>query len=96
MAVQLITGTKHYIGESSDIKPTDADVLTGSVFIEHDTGRAFLYDAKQWRQHPLADIVQLENGDALGAILKQLKIMTVHLQALSNETVNEGDIDNDN
>jgi hypothetical protein len=95
MTVQLITGTKHYIGKSSDIKPTDSDVLTGSLFVEHDTGDVYIYDAKQWRKRTPADIAQLDSFDTLDAILKQLKIMTVHLQSLSNETVNEGDIDND-
>ena len=43
-------------GKSSDIKPTDfvngVQVINGSVFIEIDTGKGFLFDGqnKTWRE----------------------------------------------
>jgi hypothetical protein len=42
-------------GLSSDTKPTsvdDGDIANGSVFIEIDTGKLFLYDLdnKQWKE----------------------------------------------
>lgn len=39
-----------YTGLAADTKPADAGVPNGSVFIEIDTGKAYLFDAEnaQW------------------------------------------------
>lgn len=46
-AHDVVTGEKKYIeyaGLSTDTKPTDEILATGSVFIEVNTGDAYLYD----------------------------------------------------
>ncbi len=41
-----------YFGLSTDAKPTDDSIATGSVFIEVNTGNAYLYDevSKTWNK----------------------------------------------
>lgn len=51
---ELFVGEKHYIeaaGLSTDTKPT-TDVITGSVFVEVDSGDSYLYDeaGAQWHK----------------------------------------------
>lgn len=53
---QLYTGDKHYIeavGLSTDSKPT-ADVLTGSTFVEINTGDVYMFDedSTSWLKFP--------------------------------------------
>ena len=45
--VRRLTNIYRYAGLSTDTKPTDS-VLTGSTFLETDTGRSFIYDSSSW------------------------------------------------
>lgn len=47
MAVLEISGVRHYVGLSTDAKPT-AEVSAGSRFWERDTGDEFIYDGSAW------------------------------------------------
>lgn len=47
MAVLDIAGVRHYIGLSTDAKPT-AEVSAGSRFWERDTGGEFIFDGASW------------------------------------------------
>lgn len=38
-------GYMEFAGLSTDTKPTDDDIATGSIFIEVDTGKVFFYNA---------------------------------------------------
>ena len=54
-AHDVVTGEKKYIeyaGLSTDTKPTDEIIATGSVFIEVNTGNAYLYDeiGETWKK----------------------------------------------
>ncbi len=49
MAVTRITTPHHYVGLSSDEKPTDG-VPPGSIFYERDTGLEFIWDGEAWGQ----------------------------------------------
>ena len=53
---QLFAGDKHYIeavGLSTDTKPT-ADLVTGSTFIEQNTGDVYMFDeaSETWGKFP--------------------------------------------
>jgi hypothetical protein len=50
MAVVAVNnfGKMKFIGLQADTKPTTAP--TGSIFIEADTGRRFVFDATAWQQ----------------------------------------------
>lgn len=55
---------KHYVkaaGVSTDTKPTDG-LITGSYFVEVDTGKQFLYDegTAEWYEAPSGYIVPSE------------------------------------
>jgi len=47
-------GRYRYYGKSTDVKPTITDIPNGAVFIEVDTGKAFLFEAegKVWYEIP--------------------------------------------
>lgn len=53
---QLFAGDKHYIeavGLSTDTKPT-ADLITGSTFVEQNTGDVYMFDesSETWGKFP--------------------------------------------
>lgn len=53
---RLFTGDKHFIeafGLSTDDKPT-TDIITGSTFVEADTGDVYMYDedGAAWNKFP--------------------------------------------
>ena len=55
MAVELLRAINNYIGLSTDVKPT-ADIDTGSVFTESDTGEDFKFNGTSWfRSSPRRD-----------------------------------------
>ena len=107
MTVRMVATISSFIGLSTDAKPLDdvtgERVLDGSKFHETDTGKKFLYDAKEgWVEH---DRAQLLRGGALftsvfdtvaadntESILTELKIMNLHLASMSGETFNVGDV----
>ena len=53
---RFFTGDKHYIeavGLSTDSKPT-ADLITGSTFVEQNTGNVYMFDevSATWAKFP--------------------------------------------
>lgn len=53
MTLHTIYTIQQYQGLSSDTKPTGADVVNGSRFLEIDTGKTYMYDAAgaQWLEY---------------------------------------------
>lgn len=53
MTLHTIYTLQQYQGWSSDTKPTGADVVNGSRFLEIDTGKTYMYDAAgaQWLEY---------------------------------------------
>jgi hypothetical protein len=49
MAVAKIATINNYTGLAADTKPTAADVVNGSRFVETDTGMEFIYDGAAWQ-----------------------------------------------
>ena len=47
MAYVLVTGIKHYIGASTDTKPSTS-VPAGSLFYEYDTKTMYKYTGSAW------------------------------------------------
>lgn len=47
MAVTRIATPNLYVGVAADVKPT-TDVPAGSIFVERDTGKTFIYDLTAW------------------------------------------------
>jgi hypothetical protein len=51
MAITRNINTGHYIGASTDTKPTGVDI--GSLFWEYDTGKTYsTYDGTNWVLYP--------------------------------------------
>ncbi len=57
MTVRLITTTKHFIGLSTDVKPT-VGVPMGSTYLETDTSDTYIYNTAGWSFY--RDIVHSE------------------------------------
>lgn len=53
MTLHTIYTIQQYQGLSSDTKPTGADVVNGSRFLEIDTGKTYMYDAagSRWLEY---------------------------------------------
>lgn len=57
----LIKKIKHFMGLSTDAKPTSVDVYVGSTFHEYDTGEQFIFDGTNW-QDDLRMIYAISQG----------------------------------
>ena len=89
-----VAGIKHWIGNSSEPKPTE-DVKRGSVFEESDTGNEYRWKGDGWflAIPGNANVTKSDFSDMFGEITRQLKIANIHLASMSNETINPVDIE---
>ncbi len=46
--VKLVSSLNNYTGLSTDTKPSGTTVPTGSIFVETDKGRSYIYNGSSW------------------------------------------------
>ena len=99
----VVTHTTHeepvrYFGLSTADKPS-GNITVGSLFIETDTKRGFVYDGSSWLRDATAVVEQLDKlvvekalstDELLGEILTQLKINNAHLALITGEEELDG------
>lgn len=86
MTVRRILNPSHYVGLSTDLKPSSADeqgVEEGSRFYEADTGRMFVFERLEWRHATPRSDAWLE--EILGAAQQTLLEIKQLLEGALNQ-----------
>ncbi len=92
MTVELVTSARHYIGVSTDVKPSTAastsTLQPGTRFLELDTRREFIWDGFGWVPISDSQATVMAGADVqtelLQTILCELQLMRITQEEILN------------